>query len=236
MSFGAGRLTKVYVNGWDLTAAFHNAKAAQEQGTYDTTTFGFSSRNFINGLANGTMDLDGFFEAGTGAVDDVLEAAMTATSDGVALVFPQGDAIGARGRGCAAIATKYAVTDPVDGVVAVAASIHADGGLDGVRSLHALGAETTTGASASVDNGASSANGGVGYIEATAFSGTSVTVKIQHSVDDITYADLITFTAVAAANAKERKTVTGTVNRYLRANHASGTFASVTDVVAFARS
>lgn len=241
MAFGAGFNGKVVLNGYDLTAYFNNAQYTNQQGTHDTTVFGLTSKTGINGLAEGTIALDGFFDsASTAAEDTVLNAAMTATSDGVALVFPAGDAIGARGRGCASIHTSYQVTDPVDGVAAIAAAIAADGGLDAVVSLHALGAETGAPPvnSAQVDNSVSSANGGAGYIEATAFTGTSVIVKIQHSSDGGaggTWVDLITFTAISAANAKERKTVTGTVNRYLRTQHASGTFTSVTDVVAFAR-
>lgn len=233
MSFSGGRNTKVYINGYDLSAAFHNAQAQHQQGTYDVTAFGASSKAFINGLAEGTLSLDGFFEAGSGSIDAVLQASLG--TEGVAMVFHNGDAIGSRGRACASLETSYQVTTPVDGVVGVAAAIQADGGLDAIVSLHALGAETTTGAAASVDNGAATTNGGVGYIEATAFSGTNATVKVQHSSDNSVWADLITFTDVAAANAKERRTVSGTVNRYLRANHSGGTFSSVTDVVGFAR-
>jgi hypothetical protein len=62
---------------------------------------------------------------------------------------------------------------------------------------------------------ANSANGGVGYLQVTEMTGiTSATVKIRDSADNSTYADLITFTAVTAAPGKERKTVTGTIDRH----------------------
>lgn len=62
----------------------------------------------------------------------------------------------------------------------------------------------------------STVNGGAGYQAVSALSGfTGFIGKIRHSTDDITYADLITFTNVTAAPAAERKTVSGTVNRYL---------------------
>jgi len=65
----------------------------------------------------------------------------------------------------------------------------------------------------------SSVAGGVGYLEVTAFTvATNTVVKIMHSPDDITYSALITFATITAANSKERKTVSGTVDRYLSSN------------------
>lgn len=63
--------------------------------------------------------------------------------------------------------------------------------------------------------------GGVGYLQATAYTGfTGFIHKIMHSPDDSTYAALITFTDFAAVTGpkKERKTVAGTIDRYLSSN------------------
>ena len=65
----------------------------------------------------------------------------------------------------------------------------------------------------------------------------TVDVKIQHSTDDSVWADLITFTQVGVgAETAEAKTVSGTVNRYVRAARtvAAGT-GSITYAVGFAR-
>lgn len=63
----------------------------------------------------------------------------------------------------------------------------------------------------------STVNGAVGYQLVSDFSGfTGVIGKIQHSADNSSWADLITFTNVTAANAAERLTAAGTVNRYTR--------------------
>jgi len=67
----------------------------------------------------------------------------------------------------------------------------------------------------------------------TAAAGT-VTVKVQHSSDNLTYADLITFSNVTAAGA-QRATVTGTVNRYTRVTYTA-TSGTATFVVGFGRS
>jgi hypothetical protein len=104
--------------------------------------------------------------------------------------------------------------------------------------LHALGAETidgdTTGAS-SVDNGASSAGGGVAYLHVVAYSGfSSVVFKVQHDTDDSGYSDLITFTTVTGITS-ERATTAVTVNRHLAAHwNVTGT-GSVTFMIGFKR-
>lgn len=113
---------------------------------------------------------------------------------------------------------------------------------DGVI-LHALTAETATGnteGADSQDNLASSANGGAGYLQVSAISGTGATFdgKVRHSADDITYADLITFAQVVLADGRkaERKTVTGTVNRHLASSWTiAGTTPSVTFLIGFKR-
>jgi hypothetical protein len=78
-------------------------------------------------------------------------------------------------------------------------------------------------------------SGGVGYIQATAYSGfTGVIGTIQHSDDDTSYADLIAFTNLTAIG-KERKTVTGTVRRYLSSKVAVTGAGSITLFMGFCR-
>ena len=76
-----------------------------------------------------------------------------------------------------------------------------------------------------VDNGASSSNGGSGILQVSALSlggYTNLQVKIRHSVDNITYADLVTFAVVTAAPGGQRIAVAGTVNRYLATSWSYG--------------
>lgn len=87
---------------------------------------------------------------------------------------------------------------------------------------------------ASVDQDASSSNGAVANLHVTAFTGTDAVIKIQDSANDADWADLITFTTVDGVTS-ERATVAGSVDRYVRAIVASGTFSSVTFAVSFAR-
>lgn len=113
---------------------------------------------------------------------------------------------------------------------------------DGVV-LHALTAETATGnteGADSQDNTTSSADGGAGYLQVSAISGTGATFdgKVRHSADDVAYVDLITFAQVVLADARkaERKTVSGTVNRHLASSWTiAGTTPSVTFTIGFKR-
>lgn len=101
-------------------------------------------------------------------------------------------------------------------------------------------ARTATGTGTSLDNASSSASGGVAYFQALDVTGTpgSLVGKVAHSTDDSSWADLITFTSHTtdlATTAGQRSTVSGTVNRYLRAAWTVTTFTSTNLFVAFKR-
>lgn len=82
---------------------------------------------------------------------------------------------------------------------------------------------------------ASTVNGGVGYAQCTQYSGiTNVVLKIRHSPDDVTYADLITFTTITAIGG-QRATVSGTVDRYLCSTGTITGAGSVTVFSGFSR-
>jgi len=89
------------------------------------------------------------------------------------------------------------------------------------------------------DTSASTANGGAAYLWCTAFTGTDLTVTVEHSADNAAWATLATFTQLASdTEDAERQIVAAgtTVNRYLRAEWStSAGFTSATFTVAFGR-
>jgi len=102
--------------------------------------------------------------------------------------------------------------------------------------LQAHTVETVDGANASVDNGASSANGGTGVLSVSQLAGlTGCVFKIQHSPDDAAWADLISFTNVTTAPNAQRIDVTGTVDRYLRVDRNVAGTGSITALAGFSR-
>ena len=95
--------------------------------------------------------------------------------------------------------------------------------------------------STSVDNAASSANGGRGLLQVTSLTldgYTSFTATVRHSTDNVTFANLGSFTTVTASPRGHVLSVTGTVNRYLAVAGAyvgAGTSPTVTCLVGFDR-
>lgn len=64
---------------------------------------------------------------------------------------------------------------------------------------------------------ANTIGGAAGYVSCSALTlggYDDATVKIQHSQDNVTFVDLLTFTAITAAPHAERKVVQGTIHRY----------------------
>lgn len=86
----------------------------------------------------------------------------------------------------------------------------------------------------------STAFGAQAYLQVFAFTGTDVTVKVQDSADNVSFADVtgLTFTAVTSAPGTQRvATAPGaTIRRYVRAvTTTSGGVTSVTFAVSFIR-
>ncbi len=232
-----GSKAKAYANGYDLSGFFTAISSAGTADTAETSTLGKTSKTYIPGLKDATLSAEGLFDGDADAVDQVLAAALGADAV-VWLHLPAGDGLGKPAKGFLAIETSYEVESPVDDVVSVTAEAQSTVGREHGIVLHALASESATGNGTSVDNSASSANGGSAYILATSAGVTSVTGKIQHSADNSSWADLVTMTAIASTGrSAERKIVTGTVNRYLRAVWTNGASAATPPfILAFARS
>lgn len=240
-----GKSTRVLVDAYDLSQAIDSSDLSQEIQASETTGYRPTgdARTYIPGLENGSVSFGGYYEAdpspgSADKLDDVIDAALGDDAGQVISHAIEDFTIGNRVRLLKAKHTSYQKTSPFDGAVKVSGQAQADGPMDGGVSLHALEAETSTGEGSAVDNAASSANGAVGHIHVTARAGTSPTLaaKIRHSVDDAVYADLITFTSIGDAVGSERLAVTGTVNRYVKAEWTiGGTSPSYTFAIAFAR-
>lgn len=100
--------------------------------------------------------------------------------------------------------------------------------------LHPETSLSATTDGASVDNGASSANGGHANLHITATASGNFANKVQDSPDDSAWADLITFSADGSTVTSEQGSASGTVDRYTRFQ-ATRTGGSETPVCVFAR-
>jgi hypothetical protein len=238
MAFIHGRKATVLYGDSYLSEFLNEFSIAHTLETGETTTFSSDAKTYIPGLRDGTIQLQGLFDGDVRGSDEVLQAAFAADGKTVATVSPVPSTIGALAYLVDAHTGSYEVSSPVADVVAAGADVQADGGIERGVLLTTGAAVSATGNLTASDAGASSSSGGVGHVHVTANTrdGT-VIVKVQDSADNISFADLVTFATVSATTTtSQRRAVTGTVNRYLRASFTvAGSTGSATVYVAFAR-
>jgi hypothetical protein len=243
MAFRHGKNTKILINSSDLSAFFNDASVSSSVETAETTTFGVGggAKTYVTGLNDGSLSLSGLFDGDTGAVDDVMAGVLSSDNEVTFMVAPDnGIVLGARCYIGKSIDTKYDLSSPVADVVKTSADFQVNGGIGRGIVLAPLSSVSSTSNGTSVDNAASTANGGIGvlHVPVNTRNGTII-VKIQHSSDNSTFADLVTFATVASATKTSECVVVAsgiTVNRYLRVSYTvAGSSGAATIAAAFAR-
>ena len=247
-TFIHGKSTAVYIDEFDLTSYFTDTSVTTDNETAETTAYGDTNKAYITGLRNGSLSMSGLWSATTDGSDEELQALLGNATEPLITVREGAAAIGSKAIIAQANETNYAITNPVADVVAITADFECTTtGITNLTFALAQGVQLTLGASiahgslgalSSVDNAASSANGGAAtlHVPTNTVNGNT-TIKVQHSANDSSWADLISFTAVgSSAVTSEIKAVTGTVNRYLRVTASTaGSSGSITFMVAAAR-
>lgn len=243
MSVSIGANAQLLLDGYDLTGFFSEFSVDMSRDSLDATVFGLGSRSKVQGLrhakATGSALYDDALTTGSW---DVLKLKYPSGTAGTWAFAPTGFAVGNRVVQLYSEAIKFEPRSLVGDLVKVMTEAEAlSNAADLGVALHAIGAETSLPFSGTaVDNLAATANGGVGTVHVTAIVGSakSVIYKIQHSVDGSTWVDLVTFTAITAANSFQRVEISSgtTIRRYLRETITeNGTTTSVTGVTAFSR-
>jgi hypothetical protein len=234
MAFVHGKGADVLVGKYDLSAYLTEATPSMTIETAETTTLGSSAKTYITGLNDGTISFSGLFDGGATAIDAIfvdiidndLTPVITIAQDG-GLVF------GASAILAQAKQTTYDLTIPVGDVVTLDGEFQVTGGIrQGVILANGTSLTSTTNGTA-VDNAASTSIGATANLHVTANTrNANTTIKVQHSVDNSTWVDLITFTTVGATTiTSESLSVAGTVNRYLRAQTTLSTGTGAISVV-----
>jgi len=237
MAKQSGLGVRLYAAGYDLSGdanALNNM--GYSQAMLDVTSLQDSAMSRIAGLSDGTLSVNGWFEATSDHAVWTSNSGKLPSAEQV-VVVGFGTALGDACIGMNAKQASYNVTRAPGAAIATVAEYQSTAGqqLDfgvllttGPKQTDASATDST-----SVDQGAGTSAGAVGYIEAMSIGSGSATVKIQSSTNNTVWSDLITFTAVTAQTS-ERLAVTGTVNRYVRVI-TSGTFTNLVFVVGFAR-
>lgn len=230
MPVSHGSVARLYLNGFNLSPFLNKIEGGATVDTVESTVFTSPAKEYIPGLIDGTYALSGFFFGGTNELDEILNGIKQAAAKANALWLPQGDAFGNRAQMLSGDLKDYKLSSPITDAVTATADMQSSFGIDFGVVLHVLQAEGAGGNTTNLDNGALTLNGGVGYLETSA--GASLVVKIQHSADNSTWADLVTFTSTSVRGSERIAVAPGTtVNRHLRTLWTgTGTFAT-----AFAR-
>ena len=235
MAFVHGKDTKVFFNNNDFGQYFNQIDFNRTSDVAETTAFGNSNKTYISGDKDGTLSMAGLFDD---TADAVLQPFLGSSTNTNVVVGLDGITDGKSVMFGAGVVTSYGQSSPVGDVVGTSIDMQSDNGFfNGLVLDNAT--ITATGNSTSTDNSASSSNGGGAFAIATTVSGSTpvATVKIQHSTNDATFVDLVTFTNFTSAGAQISEVASGTtINRYLRVNYTiSGSTPSFALIVGFGR-
>ena len=215
-TFLAGKDNKVLFGAFDLSSYFNSASFSREQEVSETTTFGSSQATYIQSTETATASLGGFIDLGTDAVDEELQAVIGSASATPLSIYQGGDTAGNKVVLLNSRIQNYTIDSSVADAVGVSASFTGDNFGNG-KSLYALTNTSATANTTAVDFGASSSLGGLAFLHCTAHSSANISVKIQSSADNSSFADVsgFSFTAISGTTS-ERIATTNTVNRYVR--------------------
>ena len=215
-TFLAGKDNKVLFGAFDLSSYFNSASFSREQEVSETTTFGSSQATYIQSTETATASLGGFIDLGTDAVDEELQAVIGSASATPLSIYQGGDTAGNKVVLLNSRIQNYTIDSSVADAVGVSATFTGDNFGNG-KSLYALTNTSATANTTAVDFGASSSLGGQAQLHCTAHSSANISVKIQSSADNSSFADVsgFSFTAISGTTS-ERIATTNTVNRYVR--------------------
>lgn len=249
MGFVFGTNTRVWMDGKQAACVINEITQEAEIEEAEVTTLCSTLKDYIPGLAEVTIELEGYFDTDTVSPATTMEAlfhSKIASGEVFPITFAP-DGAGAINDGVYMMngfLQEYSIENTVDEAAAVEATMRCSSSLARGLVLHtdstartASGDHGNAPSATTIDNTTSSANGGIGVLQVSAVSGTTPTLvaKIQHSANGTTWADLITFSSQNAING-EYLTVSGTVNRYLRAQWTiTGTTPSFNFNLAFKR-
>jgi len=232
-----GRKARVFLDKYEITGDLNSVTLTMTVGMEEDTVFQKASSTFAPTLVSWTLDEGGFFGKD---LDNCLNSYLglegkphSFAIEGAATV---GDIVYS---GAGPIETSYELSSPIGALVTASISLQGSGDLERTKTLR-YSSETATGTGSTLDWGSSGTDGAAGYLHVVGKrTDSTLVVKIQDSPDQTTWTDLITFSSTTDITA-ERKAVTGSVDRYLRAIWTvtdgaapSGSWKFLTTVVVF---
>jgi len=228
----------LYLAGYDLSGDINSlGRIATPRGVLESTGIDKSAIERLPGVRDGSIEFASFFNDAT---DQEHEALKTLPTTDRILTYCRGTTLGNPAAAMVGKQINYDGTRGTDGALTFTVAAESNAyGLDWGRQLTA-GKRTDAAATngTGVDHTAvSTLFGWQAYLHVFAFAGTSVTVTLQDSADNVTFANL-TGGAFAAATGRTSERLAGgaaaEVRRYVRAI-TSGTFTNAVFAVMFVR-
>ena len=219
MAVRKGLYFDFWVDGYNLTPLSTEVVPSVECDTIEAGAYNNTVKQYLCGRMDGSIDFTGLFDSSVaGTLHEALKTVAADKVAGLAWGDNAAPTVGDIAAGMPVHQSSYAVSADLDGIVASKATMKSIGtALEWGVLLANLEAVSADGNTASVDNAAASSAGAAAYLFVTGVSaGDTCSFKVQHSTNNSTWADLITFAATGGAIIAERATVAGTVNRYVR--------------------
>lgn len=227
MAFSHGSKAKGLLNGYDLSSYLRGISFSGSLDTADASVMGLTSKQYVTGMLDANLSLDGVFDGAAGAQDEIISGIFDASTVADQFVYcPQGYAtLGQPAYGFEGNKNAYEVSTPIGDVASWTAGIQSNVGWERGIILHPYQAEGAGGNTTGVDQTASTSNGASAYLQVA--SGALLAVKVQDSADNSVWADVagLTFSTLSTRGF-QRLAVTGTIRRYVRVLWTgTGTFA-----------
>jgi len=244
MAKESGLNVRLYVSGYDLSGDANSlAAVGYTNELYEVTTLSSSATARLLGKVDGTLTVNGFFDNASGKIHSVLSgnSGKIPTAD-VGVLVPLGSAIGDPAYGLVAKEAEYNTERSDTGPVTVYSSFASNGSGPEFGIMATAHDDTVTASTSgtSVDNSASSSDGGSWYYQIMALSAVGGNARwhlnLQHSTNDSTWTDVSSATVSSTDPAAVRTAFTGTLNRYVRQRVVlDASSGSLTYAIAFVR-
>jgi len=190
----------------------------------------------VAGRSDGAISFNSWFDDASELAFDATKGLPTADS---VILYALGGAVNDAAAFLTAKRVEYGWVEGADGSLELSITARSAIGIPlewGVMLSAGKITHSSASSSASRDDGASSSKGAIAVVEIVDTDSGTPTIVIEDSPNDSSWSTLISFTAVASGSEPkaERKTVTGTINRYLRIT-TTGTFSNCDFAVAYRR-
>lgn len=250
-----GKSAALLHGAYDISPWITQMAITQTIAPAETSHFGSNSKTYIVGQDDGTATFSGLYDGtqsltfpnGTTGINQIMMLAIAAEevaaggNTATPITFGmEGVKVGAYCVLGGAKHTTYKVSTLVTDVNKIDGDVQFTGGVRGGYFLQDETSMTTTFTGTALDNGAGGATtkGARAHLHVIANANTgNVTAKIQHSVDNVAWVDLQTFTVVPTITLASEWMVIApqTINRYVRTLITLAGTGAVIAPVAFAR-